>query len=43
MRAQVRRVFQETDGNISETARRLRVSRNTVYRSLPRSAATGTA
>ncbi len=35
MRAQVRRVFQETDGNISETARRLRVSRNTVYRSLP--------
>jgi transcriptional regulator with PAS, ATPase and Fis domain len=31
---QIRLVFQQTDGNVSETARRLRVSRNTVYRSL---------
>jgi transcriptional regulator of acetoin/glycerol metabolism len=35
MRAEVLRVFEETQGNVSETARRLRVSRNTVYRSLP--------
>jgi transcriptional regulator of acetoin/glycerol metabolism len=31
----IRAVHQETAGNISETARRLRVSRNTVYRALP--------
>ena len=31
----IRSVYQETEGNISETARRLRVSRNTVYRALP--------
>ena len=35
VRTQIRRVFDETHGNVSETARRLRVSRNTVYRSLP--------
>jgi sigma-54 dependent transcriptional regulator, acetoin dehydrogenase operon transcriptional activator AcoR len=31
----IRAVYHETSGNISETARRLRVSRNTVYRALP--------
>jgi transcriptional regulator of acetoin/glycerol metabolism len=31
----IRAVHHETAGNISETARRLRVSRNTVYRALP--------
>jgi transcriptional regulator of acetoin/glycerol metabolism len=31
----IRAVHHETEGNISETARRLRVSRNTVYRALP--------
>ncbi len=35
MRGQIREVFRQTGGNISETARRLRISRNTVYRSLP--------
>jgi sigma-54 dependent transcriptional regulator, acetoin dehydrogenase operon transcriptional activator AcoR len=33
-RARVLSVYAETDGNISETARRLGVSRNTVYRAL---------
>ena len=32
----IRAVHHETAGNISETARRLRVSRNTVYRALPK-------
>ena len=32
----IRAVYHETAGNISETARRLRVSRNTVYRALPK-------
>jgi transcriptional regulator of acetoin/glycerol metabolism len=32
----IRAVHEETAGNISETARRLRVSRNTVYRALPK-------
>jgi transcriptional regulator of acetoin/glycerol metabolism len=41
VRGQVRKVFHETAGNISETARRLGVSRNTVYRSLPDSPDTG--
>jgi transcriptional regulator of acetoin/glycerol metabolism len=31
----IRAVYQDTAGNVSETARRLRVSRNTVYRALP--------
>jgi transcriptional regulator of acetoin/glycerol metabolism len=31
----IRAVYHETAGNISETARRLHVSRNTVYRALP--------
>jgi transcriptional regulator of acetoin/glycerol metabolism len=31
----IRTVHHETAGNVSETARRLRVSRNTVYRALP--------
>jgi transcriptional regulator of acetoin/glycerol metabolism len=31
----IRAVHHETAGNISETARRLRISRNTVYRALP--------
>lgn len=31
----IRAVLHETAGNVSETARRLRVSRNTVYRALP--------
>ena len=35
MRARIRNVYRETDGNVSETARRLRVSRNTIYRALP--------
>jgi transcriptional regulator with PAS, ATPase and Fis domain len=34
-RDRIRAVYHETSGNISETARRLRVSRNTVYRALP--------
>lgn len=33
-RAQLRSVYAETGGNISETARRLGVCRNTVYRAL---------
>ena len=41
---QIRRTLVETDGNVSETARRLGVSRNTVYRALPvRSGTNGTA
>jgi transcriptional regulator of acetoin/glycerol metabolism len=32
----IRAVHQETAGNISETARRLHVSRNTIYRALPK-------
>ncbi len=32
---QIRRTLAETDGNVSETARRLGVSRNTVYRAMP--------
>ena len=39
-RAEIHRVFMETQGNISETARRLGVSRNTIYRSLPKAAST---
>jgi len=35
MRAEICGVYRQTGGNISETARRLRISRNTVYRSLP--------
>ena len=35
MHARICAVFRDTGGNVSETARRLRVSRNTVYRSLP--------
>jgi len=31
----IRAVYQDTVGDVSETARRLRVSRNTVYRALP--------
>ena len=33
-RAKLRSVYEETGGNISETARRLGVCRNTVYRAL---------
>jgi ActR/RegA family two-component response regulator len=33
-RARIRVVYAETAGNISETARRLGVSRNTIYRAL---------
>ena len=36
LRERIRAVFQETAGNVSETARRLNVSRNTIYRALPR-------
>jgi transcriptional regulator of acetoin/glycerol metabolism len=35
LRERIRAVHHETAGNISETARRLHVSRNTVYRALP--------
>lgn len=35
---QIRTVHAETSGNISETARRLRISRNTVYRALTHAA-----
>jgi transcriptional regulator of acetoin/glycerol metabolism len=35
LRGRIRAVHQETAGNVSETARRLHVSRNTVYRALP--------
>ncbi len=35
MRRQIREVFRQTGGNISQTARRLSISRNTVYRALP--------
>jgi transcriptional regulator with PAS, ATPase and Fis domain len=35
IRDQIKAVYRETDGNISETARRLGVSRNKVYRTLP--------
>jgi transcriptional regulator of acetoin/glycerol metabolism len=35
LRERIRAVFQETAGNVSETARRLNVSRNTIYRALP--------
>jgi transcriptional regulator of acetoin/glycerol metabolism len=40
LRDQVRSAFQTTGGNVSETARRLRVSRNTVYRALGHAART---
>lgn len=36
LRERIRAVFQETAGNVSETARRLGVSRNTIYRALSR-------
>jgi sigma-54 dependent transcriptional regulator, acetoin dehydrogenase operon transcriptional activator AcoR len=36
LRERINAVFQETAGNVSETARRLNVSRNTIYRALPR-------
>jgi len=35
IRERIRAVYQETEGNVSETARRLGVSRNKVYRTLP--------
>lgn len=38
LNARIRTVHEETAGNISETARRLRISRNTVYRALPHAA-----
>jgi transcriptional regulator of acetoin/glycerol metabolism len=34
-RGRIREMFHQTGGNVSETARRLRISRNTVYRALP--------
>jgi transcriptional regulator of acetoin/glycerol metabolism len=34
----IRATLDETAGNVSETARRLRVSRNTIYRALPKAA-----
>jgi len=37
LQGRIRSVHEETAGNISETARRLHVSRNTVYRALARS------
>jgi sigma-54 dependent transcriptional regulator, acetoin dehydrogenase operon transcriptional activator AcoR len=37
LQERIRAVHEETAGNISETARRLRVSRNTIYRALPSS------
>jgi transcriptional regulator of acetoin/glycerol metabolism len=37
LQGRIRAVHEETAGNISETARRLHVSRNTVYRALSRS------
>lgn len=36
-RARVLTAYEETDGNVSETARRLGISRNTVYRALGKS------
>jgi len=39
LRERIRVAFQETAGNVSETARRLHVSRNTIYRALPRARA----
>ncbi len=35
MRGQIRKVLRQTGGNISQTARQLCISRNTVYRALP--------
>ena len=35
VRGQIREMFHRTGGNVSETARQLRISRNTVYRALP--------
>jgi transcriptional regulator of acetoin/glycerol metabolism len=36
LQERIRAVLDETAGNVSETARRLRISRNTIYRALPK-------